>query len=241
MSNTAILHLVFVRSDKNNSFYRVRLEWGKSKSYSVIAMPRPRSFDTDTVIEDLCEYFWTHGYGATSLDELAQELGVRRGSLYNAFGSKEALFNAAFERYEQKFRAAFETEAEGLEAILDYFRNVIEAATTKGVGRGCFLVNLLMSNEIPTPELQQAVERDVTFMKTFLQTHLSITLSEEQLQPDISVQTGIDILFGAAIGVFALARTQASSLIIQNFVDNNFRGLFSNSTSARTEKLIQAV
>lgn len=202
-------------------------------------MPRPRSFDTDTLIEDLCEYFWEYGYGATSLDKLAQELGVRRGSLYNAFGSKEALFNAAFERYEQKFRAAFETNTDGLEAISDYFRNVIKAATTKGMGRGCFLVNLLMSNEIPTPELQQAVERDVTFMKTFLQTHLFIVKSKEQLQPDISVQTGVNILFGAVIGVFALARTQASPLIIQNYIDNNFRGLFNNDASTRTIQLIQ--
>lgn len=203
-------------------------------------MPRPRSFDTDAVIEDLCEYFWKHGYGATSLDELAQKLGVKRGSLYNAFGSKEALFNAAFERYEQKFRAAFDTNAEGLEAIADYFKNAIEAATTKGMGRGCFLVNLLMSNEIPTLELQQAVKQDVTFLKTFLQTHLSIAQLKGQLQPEISVQTGVNILFGAAIGVFALARTQASPLIIQNCVDNNFRGLFNNEASTKTIQLIQA-
>lgn len=196
-------------------------------------MPRPRSFDTETVIENLCEYFWEHGYGATSLDELAQQLGVRRGSLYNAFGSKEVLFNAAFERYEKKFRAAFETDAEGLEAIADYFRNVIKAATTEGMGRGCFLVNLLMSNEIPTSELQQAVKQDATFIKTFLQSHLSIAQSKEQLQPDISVQTGVNILFGTVVGVFALARTQASPLIIQNFVDNNFRGLFSTGSQNR--------
>jgi TetR/AcrR family transcriptional regulator, transcriptional repressor for nem operon len=106
-------------------------------------MPRPRSFDTDVVIEQLCDYVWEHGYSATYLDELAQLLGVKRGSLFNAFGSKEVLFYAAFERYEQKFKLTFETDKSGV--------NAIEIASTKGMGRGCFLVNLLMSAEIPTP------------------------------------------------------------------------------------------
>lgn len=130
-------------------------------------MSRPRAFDTDAVIEQLCDYFWEYGYSGASLDNLAQQLGVKRGSLFNAFGSKEMLFNAAFERYEQKFRLAFETPHQGMQAIADYFSNAVEIATTKGIGRGCFLVNLLMSAEIPTPELQQAVDLDVTFIKNF--------------------------------------------------------------------------
>lgn len=191
-------------------------------------MPRPRSFDSDAVIEQLCEYFWTHGYGATSLDELAQQLGIKRGSLYNAFGSKEVLFNMAFARYEEKLRAAFDTSHQGLKAIAHYFDNIVEAATTQGVGRGCFFVNLLMSTEIPTPELQQAVERDTAFMKQFLDVHLTQAFLEGDLQPTISVQAGVDVLFASAIGVFALARTRATPSIVQEFVNNNFRGLFSD-------------
>ncbi|MGL5942604.1 MAG: TetR/AcrR family transcriptional regulator [Waterburya sp.] len=191
-------------------------------------MPRPRSFDTDSVIEQLCDYFWEHGYGAASLDDLAKQLGIKRGSLYNAFGSKEVLFNAAFERYEQKFRAALETNHQGLKAIADYFNNVVEAATTQGMGRGCFLVNLLMSAEIPTPELQQLVERDVAMLKNFLYEHLEHTKLDDQLQQIISIQEGIEALFGTVIGIFALARTKATRSVIQVFVNNSFRGLFTS-------------
>src|SRR4029077_8422617 len=35
----------------------------------------------------------------TSLSDIARDAGVQRGSLYNAFGSKEALFLTAYERY----------------------------------------------------------------------------------------------------------------------------------------------
>jgi TetR/AcrR family transcriptional repressor of nem operon len=190
-------------------------------------MSRPRSFDTDAVIEQLCDYFWEHGYSAASLDDLAQQLGVKRGSLFNAFGSKEALFNAAFERYEQKVRVAFDTPYQGMKAIAHYFHNAVEIATTKGMGRGCFLVNLLMCAEIPTPELQQAVELDVTFINNFFYEHLDRARLDGQLLQTISILEGVDALFGAMIGVFALARMKATPLMIQEFVNNNFRGLFS--------------
>lgn len=189
-------------------------------------MPRPRSFDTDAVIEQLCDYFWEHGYSAASLDDLAQHLGVKRGSLFNAFGSKEVLFNAAFERYQQKIRLAFETDDQGMKAIAHYFHNAVEIATTKGMGRGCFLVNLLMSAEIPTPELQQAVELDVTFIKNFFHEHLARARLDGHFPQTISILEGVDVLFGVTIGVFALARMKATPLIIQEFVNNNFRGLF---------------
>jgi TetR/AcrR family transcriptional regulator, transcriptional repressor for nem operon len=190
-------------------------------------MPRPRSFDTDVVIEQLCDYFWEHGYSATSLDELAQLLGVKRGSLFNAFGSKEVLFYAAFERYEQKFKLAFETDKSGVNAIANYFHNAIEIASTKGMGRGCFLVNLLMSAEIPTPELQQAIDLDVIFIKNFFNKHLELARLDGQLPQTISIIEGVDVLFATTIGVFALARMRATPVMIQEFVNNNLRGLFS--------------
>jgi TetR/AcrR family transcriptional regulator, transcriptional repressor for nem operon len=189
-------------------------------------MPRPRSFDTDTLIEQLCDYFWEHGYSAASLDDLAKQLGVKRGSLFNAFGSKEVLFHAAFERYEQIFRQNFKTSQQGMDAIAHYFNNAVETATTKGMGRGCFLVNLLMASEIPTPELQQSLDLDVIFIKNFFDSHLNQAQMTEQLPQTITISEGVDALFGATIGVFALARMRATPFMIQEFVNNNLRGLF---------------
>jgi TetR/AcrR family transcriptional regulator, transcriptional repressor for nem operon len=189
-------------------------------------MPRPRSFDTDAIIEQLCNYFWEHGYSAASLDDLAQQLGVKRGSLFNAFGSKEVLFHAAFARYEQIFRKNFETSEQGMQAIADYFSNAVTMATTKGMGRGCFFVNLLMAAEIPTPELQREIDRNIAFIDDFFYRHLTQAQLAGQLPPSISISEGVDVLNSAAIGVFALARTRATPLVIQEFVSNNLRGLF---------------
>ena len=189
-------------------------------------MPRPRSFDTDVVIDQLCDYFWEHGYSAASLDDLAKQLGVKRGSLFNAFGSKEVLFNAAFERYSQRCRIVFDTPHQGMKAIEDYFHNAIELAIEKGMGRGCFFINLLMAAEVPTPELQQAINHDVIFLKTFFTEHLNYAQLDNTLLSTVSILAGVDALFGTTIGLFALARTRAAPISIEEFVNNNLRGLF---------------
>nr|WP_249158335.1 TetR/AcrR family transcriptional regulator [Bradyrhizobium jicamae] len=55
------------------------------------------------------DQFWRKGVRGTQLADIARDAGVQRGSLYNAFGSKEALFLAAYERYARDYLAAIET------------------------------------------------------------------------------------------------------------------------------------
>ena len=62
-------------------------------------MPRPREFNTGDVVHAAMMTFWEQGYEATSLDDLLERTNIGRSSLYQAFGSKHGLFDAALERY----------------------------------------------------------------------------------------------------------------------------------------------
>jgi AcrR family transcriptional regulator len=64
---------------------------------------RPREFDHDDVLRIAFDHFWRNGVRGTSLADIASDAGVQRGSLYNAFGSKEALFLVAYERYSGEY------------------------------------------------------------------------------------------------------------------------------------------
>jgi len=64
---------------------------------------RPREFEQDEVLRIAFEQFWRKGVRGTSLSDIARDAGVQRGSLYNAFGSKEALFLCAYERYAEVY------------------------------------------------------------------------------------------------------------------------------------------
>jgi AcrR family transcriptional regulator len=60
---------------------------------------RPRSFDRDLALRKATELFWEQGYEGTSITDLTEAIGIAAPSLYAAFGSKEALFREAIERY----------------------------------------------------------------------------------------------------------------------------------------------
>jgi AcrR family transcriptional regulator len=62
-------------------------------------MGRNRGFDEAQVLRAAAETFVRGGYEATSIDDLVTALGVHRGSLYNAFGSKRGLFLKTLDRY----------------------------------------------------------------------------------------------------------------------------------------------
>jgi AcrR family transcriptional regulator len=65
----------------------------------VAVVGRPRAFDRDAALEAAMVLFWRKGFAAASMNDLCDAMGVRSPSLYAAFGSKEALYLEAIERY----------------------------------------------------------------------------------------------------------------------------------------------
>lgn len=60
------------------------------------------------ILDVAAELFLAHGYGATSLRHLADEAGMKAGSLYYHFASKEELLTAVLRRGIDVMHAAFD-------------------------------------------------------------------------------------------------------------------------------------
>ncbi|WP_407146815.1 TetR/AcrR family transcriptional regulator [Bradyrhizobium sp. ORS 86] len=101
---------------------------------------RPREFDHDDVLRIAFDQFWRKGVRGTSLSDIARDAGVQRGSLYNAFGSKEALFLSAYECYARDYLASIERalSSGSLRARLTAFFDVtIKNMCAGSPPRGC--------------------------------------------------------------------------------------------------------
>jgi len=59
---------------------------------------RPKQFDPDVAVDKAAEVFWGKGFGGTTPQDLVEALGICKGSLYNAFGSKHELFTRGLRR-----------------------------------------------------------------------------------------------------------------------------------------------
>ncbi|AVK63996.1 TetR/AcrR family transcriptional regulator [Lactobacillus sp. CBA3606] len=64
-------------------------------------MPAKKTFNDDQVITKIMQLFWQNGYYHTSMDDIVAKSGVKKQSLYNAFGDKHTLYLKALQRYHQ--------------------------------------------------------------------------------------------------------------------------------------------
>lgn len=98
----------------------------------------------DEAIERALLVFWQRGYDLTSIADLSERLGVGPSSLYNAFGSKEALFRRAIERYVERYASFVERAAEADLDVEAAVRGLLQAAVRVYLGpdtpRGCAIM-----------------------------------------------------------------------------------------------------
>jgi AcrR family transcriptional regulator len=109
-------------------------------------MPRPRSFDADIALAAVEDLFWRQGYEMTSYADLMEATGLGKGSLYAAFGDKQALYLKALQAYitrEIGEAGAILTDPgqSGEYRIAALMQMPINAVRERGDRRGCFLCN----------------------------------------------------------------------------------------------------
>ncbi|MDL4821453.1 TetR/AcrR family transcriptional regulator [Actinomadura opuntiae] len=108
-------------------------------------MARPKQFDPEVAVGQAMDVFWRKGYAATTPQDLVDALGIGKGSLYNAFGSKHGLYERALRRYR-------DTQTAELVEMLDQpgsvkerlgktLRALVEMDLADPDRRGCMAVN----------------------------------------------------------------------------------------------------
>lgn len=107
-------------------------------------MARTKTFDETTALDRAMALFWEQGYEATSVRDLAGRAGIGLSSLYNAFGDKRDIYDAALDRYRALEREQFAAILNASESIrptlAGLFAELIEMLMSGG-GRGSFTLN----------------------------------------------------------------------------------------------------
>ena len=105
---------------------------------------RPRCFNLEEALDRSMLLFWEKGFQKTSLDEIAEAVGVKKPSLYAAFGDKATLFRKVLQRYSDKLSEpvqALDRYDDIREAIDAFIELGITAGCSQGHPRGCLLAS----------------------------------------------------------------------------------------------------
>src|SRR5215470_18803333 len=106
-------------------------------------MVRPREFDFNEVAEGLLNAFWLRGFARTSIADLTAATKLLPGSLYAAFGSKEAMFRLAVDRYQKYLRSAVASDSRGLKGLEGRLDEVVRLTADDPERRGCLVINAI--------------------------------------------------------------------------------------------------
>ena len=142
---------------------------------------RPRSFCKEEALDRAMTVFWRQGYEGASLADLTEAMGINSPSLYACFGSKEGLFKAVLDRYDQR-RAAFMadvTAAPTAAQVAEKFLMGVAtfAADTSGkTPPGCLMLQGGLScgdSEIPDTLARHRAEKEAILRTRFEQAKKS--------------------------------------------------------------------
>lgn len=176
-------------------------------------MPWEKTFDIDEATERAMEVFWKKGFEATSMSDLTAAMQINKGSLYNAFGSKRALFDRALARYDQTNRAAKLAELrqcpDAVEAIAALFDGLIDEAREDPRNLGCFVINTAQDLPNQPPEVAEVVLGSLQDLETFFAETIAKGQVSGQIPTSVHPQETAQTLLSMLVGLRLLSRGAA--------------------------------
>ena len=187
-------------------------------------MGRSATYDKDKVLKAAMDLFWARGYHMTSLKDLERVLDMRPGSIYAAFGSKEALFRAALDQYAAAGRtsledalAQFDSPIAGLAAHVRMFGGITRRALPS---RACMLVKTLLETPDDEPELRRSVEGMMRQTETAFAEAFRAARTAGEIAPNADPEQLAARLQAAIFGLRAYAQRTDSADRVERIAED---------------------
>lgn len=191
---------------------------------------RPREFDPEIALNAAMQAFWAKGYEATSLADLMKATGLHKGSLYQAFGDKHALFIQALKRYLSGMRrmknellAKADTPLDGIRAVL---HGMIEIADDDySCPKGCLAINSLVELAPHDSEVQAIMEDHVQRMRSDFIEAVALGQKNGQIRSDRPPEQITSLMMTFMLGLGTNLRGHLSKKEAHGLLDAQFEAV----------------
>lgn len=179
-------------------------------------MARPIEYDSDTIRDKAMHTFWMRGYDASTVDILGKETGLGKGSFYNAFGSKKALYLKTLDYYAEKELGAtialLAQPGTAQEKIGRWLSNIVDQVAVRKDRRGCLLCNAAVDQAGQDDAVAARVRSHFEPLKQAL---ADIVVVDDDLA---GAERHADQLMAVYVGMHVLARGGYSVDVLYNIV-----------------------
>jgi len=186
------------------------MDWMVKNCYRV-AMARPRNFDEGEVLRAARDQFWSTGYAAARVDDIAAATGLGKGSLYGAFGDKHQLFLRTFEDHcaglvEAVRRALDGPDAGAYDRLRAHVLKVAEATASDVCLRGCLLAKGTAELSEQDPAVAATARRTFAAIEELLASCVAGAQRTGDIAPDADPARLAGLLLAVLRGIEALGK-----------------------------------
>ena len=183
-------------------------------------MARFKAFDEDRALDAAVDCFWSRGYEATSVRDLADSMGIGGASLYNTYGDKRALFTRSLERYANRSMreriARLEGDNRPKEAIEAFLAEIIDRSVGDPDRKGCLLVNSALDVAPHDAAIGKVVAGYLDEIRGFFRRNIESARKAGQVPRQLDPEAVSGHLLGVLLGIRVLARTGAKRKLLES-------------------------
>lgn len=162
------------------------------------------------IIEQAAVVFNQRGYAGTSMSDLMAATGLKKGGLYNHFGSKDELaleaFDYAVAQMQQHFRGAMKGKRHAVDrlmAVVSVYEKMSERPPMKG---GCPILNTAVESDDMHPALRDRAKQAVDAWRSLFHRIIQKGITRGELRPSVDADEVSTILISTLEGAVMLSK-----------------------------------
>jgi len=191
-------------------------------------MAKTAKFDRQEVIDKATNLYWKKGFHATSMRNLQDEIDMRPGSIYAAFGSKDGLFKETLRNYTDMTLSQLQQLSNEYDSPTDVLKAFVKAQvidTQNDAPNGmCMLAKTI--GEL-TEENQEIIDTTRSHLGEIVDAFIKL-ITQGQARGEITKEKTVEDLASHVQIQIAGLRTYAKINRDKNMLNNKIEDIFTH-------------
>lgn len=145
----------------------------------------------ERILSEATQLFHEKGFGATSINDILSATGLKKGSLYFHFPSKEEIALAVLNQAKEEFNRVMDSDLTGTtpgHCLSNYFETVYTNHSKTNFQKGCFFGNTALEIKENQATYSPIVESIFTAWITGLENVIRAAQEKGQMRDDIEAK-----------------------------------------------------
>jgi TetR/AcrR family transcriptional repressor of nem operon len=186
-------------------------------------MARNRQFDEAQALGAAMRVFWENGYEGTSIQDLEDAMGLKRTSIYNAFGNKRALFERVTAFYKESVMARLISDMDAAPDIQEGIRRLLNSALdihfNEANPGGCLVVLSVLESGQHDTRSQAAMQETIHDLRHALQSRLNRARKAGELAADLDTAATATTIATTMTGMMVMGKANFTRAALKKTVN----------------------